>query len=190
MTVLGPVFWHDLVRISRRQRVTLWRVVYAGLLLAAILLLYVEQLPQADLFVGSVIKKPEQMASFANSFSLHSWRCSLRPLSFPRRLLAANAITEERKQEHAVVPVHYAPDQSRDRRRQTAHSARASRDARADRTAGARADAILRRDRSESCAGQFPGGRADRAQSWMRRLGLRHPARRNRKMALGGRINC
>ena len=68
MTVLGPVFWYDLVRIARRQRVTLWRVVYATLLLAAIMLLYVEELPQADLFSGGVIKQREQMANFANAF--------------------------------------------------------------------------------------------------------------------------
>ena len=96
MTVLGPVFWYDLVRIARRQRVTLWRVVYAGLLLAAILLLYVEELPQANLFGGGVIKQREQMSSFANAFFATFVAVQFAAVIFFTPALAANAITEER----------------------------------------------------------------------------------------------
>src|SRR5262245_62583137 len=96
MPVLGPVFWHDLVRIARRQRVTLWRVVYAGLLLAAILLLYVEKLPNADLFSGGVIHRREQMAEFANAFlrgsvAGNSRRAFFLPPGLPPNALARGA---------------------------------------------------------------------------------------------------
>jgi ABC-type transport system involved in multi-copper enzyme maturation permease subunit len=96
MSILGPVFWHDLVRIARRQRVTLWRVAYGGLLLAAILLLYIEELPQAGLFTGGFVKQREQMSSFANAFFAAFVAVQFAAVILFTPALAANAITEER----------------------------------------------------------------------------------------------
>ena len=48
MKLLGPVFWYDLVRIARRQRLALWRATYGLALLAALFLLYTTMLPPGD----------------------------------------------------------------------------------------------------------------------------------------------
>jgi ABC-type transport system involved in multi-copper enzyme maturation permease subunit len=96
MSFLGPVFWHDLVRIARRQRVTLFRVVYAALLLAALLLLYVEKLPSAELFGGGIIHRREQLAEFANAFFAAFVAVQFAAVILFTPALAANALAEER----------------------------------------------------------------------------------------------
>lgn len=96
MTVFGPVFWHDLVRLARRQRVTTWRIVYASLLLIAILVLYVEQLPTVDLLAGGTVANHEQMAGFANAFFAAFVAVQFAAVILFTPALAANAIAEER----------------------------------------------------------------------------------------------
>ena len=95
MQVLGPVFWHDLVRISRRQKLTSWRVAYALLLLAAFLLLYVEKLPNADLFAGGRVPG-KAMQEFAGAFFAAFVAVQFAAVILFTPALAANAVAEER----------------------------------------------------------------------------------------------
>lgn len=96
MSIFGPVFWHDLVRVARRQRVTTWRIAYAGLLLVAVLILYVDQLPTVDLFHGGSVQNHEQMAGFANAFFAAFIAVQFAAVILFTPALAANAIAEER----------------------------------------------------------------------------------------------
>jgi ABC-type transport system involved in multi-copper enzyme maturation permease subunit len=65
-------------------------------LLAAILLLYVEKLPSADLFSGGVIHRREQMAEFANAFFAAFVGVQFAAVILFTPALAANAVAEER----------------------------------------------------------------------------------------------
>ena len=64
MKLLGPVFWYDLVRVARRQRLALWRTLYASALLVAMYVMYASAFPDASLFWGSRVKGNE-LAAFA-----------------------------------------------------------------------------------------------------------------------------
>src|SRR5262245_28357087 len=95
MRVLGPVFWHDLVSIARRQRVTLWRVTYAVTLLAALLVLYSEKLPRAGIFAGGRVR-PEDLSAFAVAFFATFIIVQFAVVILITPALAANAFADER----------------------------------------------------------------------------------------------
>jgi ABC-type transport system involved in multi-copper enzyme maturation permease subunit len=95
LKLLGPVFCHDLVGLARRQRLTLRRVVYAALLLIAILILYVEKLPYTYLFDSSRAS-PAQMREFAESFFAAFITVQFAAVILFMPALTANALAEER----------------------------------------------------------------------------------------------
>lgn len=95
MHFLGPVFWHDLVGIARRQRVTLARVAYGLTLLAALLVLYTEKLPRADLFSGGRVRA-EDLASFGEAFFAAFLVVQFTAVILITPALAANALGDER----------------------------------------------------------------------------------------------
>src|SRR5262245_63028231 len=95
MNLLGPVFWYDLVRLARRQRLALWRAVYGLALLTALLLLYVEYLPQADLVSGGVVRGKDA-AAFAGAFFAAFVTVQFAAVVLLTPALAANALAEEK----------------------------------------------------------------------------------------------
>lgn len=95
MQFLGPVFWHDLVSIARRQRVTLTRVAYGLALLAALLLLYTEKLPRVDILSGGRVRA-EDLAAFGEAFFAAFLVVQFAAVILITPALAANALAEER----------------------------------------------------------------------------------------------
>src|SRR4051812_28633773 len=95
MKLLGPVFWYDLVRLARRQRLALTRAVYGLALLAVLLLLYVEKLPHADLLAGGRVR-PAEAADFAAASFYAFITVQLAAVILLTPALAANSLVEEK----------------------------------------------------------------------------------------------
>jgi ABC-type transport system involved in multi-copper enzyme maturation permease subunit len=93
MRILGPVFWYDLVRVARRQRLALWRAAYGLALLAALFLLYVDSLPHA--WLGGRVK-PDDAAAFAGRFFAVFAALQFAAVILITPALTANALAEER----------------------------------------------------------------------------------------------
>lgn len=96
MRLLGPVFWHDLVGIARRQRVTLWRVLYIFTLLAVLLVLYIEKLPRANNVLTGGRVRPEDLTAFGVAFFATFVIVQFALVILITPALAANALAGER----------------------------------------------------------------------------------------------
>jgi ABC-type transport system involved in multi-copper enzyme maturation permease subunit len=94
MRLLGPVFWYDLVRVARRQRLALWRALYGLVLLAALFLLYTSMLPHA--WLGGARVKPDDAAAFAGYFFAVFVALQFAAVVLLTPALAANALAEEK----------------------------------------------------------------------------------------------
>src|SRR5262245_8353139 len=94
MRLLGPVFWYDLVRVARRQRLALWRAVYGLALLAALFLLYSTMLPHA--WLGGARVRPDEAANFAARFFAVFTALQFAAVILLTPALTANALAEER----------------------------------------------------------------------------------------------
>jgi ABC-type transport system involved in multi-copper enzyme maturation permease subunit len=97
MKILGPVFWYDLVRVARRQRLALWRALYASALLVALYLMYASAFPYAELFGGARVKGGE-MAAFATQFFALFAAVQFGAIILLTPALTASALAEERSQ--------------------------------------------------------------------------------------------
>jgi len=97
MKLLGPVFWYDLVRVARRQRLALWRALYASLLLVALYLMYASTFPYAGLFWGYRVKGNE-LAAFATQFFGLFAAVQFGAIILLTPALTAGALAEERSQ--------------------------------------------------------------------------------------------
>jgi ABC-type transport system involved in multi-copper enzyme maturation permease subunit len=95
MKFLGPVFWYDLVRVARRQRLALWRALYASALLVAMYLMYASNFPYAGLFWGSKVKGAE-LAAFATQFFALFAAVQFGAIILLTPALTAGALAEER----------------------------------------------------------------------------------------------
>jgi ABC-type transport system involved in multi-copper enzyme maturation permease subunit len=73
MPLLGPLFFHDLVRLARRSRGNLLRCLFALTLLAVLGLVYAQRFPNHDLFALTVSSGPSlpipELARFAEAFA-------------------------------------------------------------------------------------------------------------------------
>src|SRR5262245_56708946 len=96
MKLLGPVFWYDLVRVARRQRLAAWRAVYAAGLLVALYVLYVQAFPRAGLFWGQYVQNGSELAAFATTFFGVFALMQFAAVILITPALAANAVAEER----------------------------------------------------------------------------------------------
>jgi ABC-type transport system involved in multi-copper enzyme maturation permease subunit len=94
MRLLGPVFWYDLVRIARRQKLALWRTLYGLALLVALFLLYTNALPHA--WLGGTHIKPADAAAFANQFFAVFSVLQFAAVIFLTPAMTATALAEER----------------------------------------------------------------------------------------------
>src|SRR5262249_1395077 len=94
MRLLGPVFWLDLVRVARRQRLALWRAAYGLALLAALFLLYSSAMP--DAWLGGAGVKPDEAAAFAGQFFAVFVALEFAAVILLTPALTANALAEER----------------------------------------------------------------------------------------------
>src|SRR5262245_5910574 len=96
MKLLGPVFWYDLIRVARRQRLALCRALDALALLAALYLLYVRWFPTASLLGGATTQGPN-MAEFATFFFGAFAAVQFAAVILLTPALTANALAEERE---------------------------------------------------------------------------------------------
>jgi ABC-type transport system involved in multi-copper enzyme maturation permease subunit len=94
MKFVGPVFWYDLVRIARRQRLALWRAAYGLALLVALFLLYTSDFPHT--WLGSVRVKPADAAAFATRFFAVFTLVQFAAVILLTPALTANALGEEK----------------------------------------------------------------------------------------------
>lgn len=97
MKFLGPVFWYDLVRVARRQRLALWRALYASALLVSMYLMYASAFPHAGLFWGYRVKGAE-LAAFATQFFAIFVALQFGAIILLTPALTANALADERSQ--------------------------------------------------------------------------------------------
>src|SRR4051812_24726655 len=72
--VVGPLFYHDLVRLARRGRSTLLRFVYGLFLLLALYAVYQQTFPHISFFshpfaTGATLR-PSDMARFSANFAV------------------------------------------------------------------------------------------------------------------------
>src|SRR4051812_17744981 len=94
MRLLGPVFWYDLVRVARRQRLALRRAWYGFALLVALYLLYTSVLPHA--WLGGASVKPGDAAAFAGYFFAVFVVLQFAAVTLLTPALTAGALAEER----------------------------------------------------------------------------------------------
>jgi ABC-type transport system involved in multi-copper enzyme maturation permease subunit len=98
MKILGPVFWYDLIRVARRQRLALWRALYASALLVALYLLYATTFPQAGLLSGTEVGRNQlgELAAFATYFFAVFAALQFAAVVILTPALTAGALAEER----------------------------------------------------------------------------------------------
>ncbi|MFO0807888.1 MAG: ABC transporter permease subunit [Gemmataceae bacterium] len=94
MNFLGPVFWHDLVRVARRQRLALWRAIYGLALLLALALVYANTMPPSVWLGGHL--RPGEEAAFADGFLTVFTVAQFAAVILLTPALAANALAEEK----------------------------------------------------------------------------------------------
>lgn len=94
MTLFGPVFRHDLVRVARRQPLALWRALYALGLLIALALVYVNTMPP-DVWFGGYVR-PGAEAQFASSFLTVFTLAQFAAVILLTPAAAANSLAEEK----------------------------------------------------------------------------------------------
>jgi ABC-type transport system involved in multi-copper enzyme maturation permease subunit len=100
-TLIGPLFWYDLVRLARRGRSTLLRCTYALFLLLALYAVYDTHFPQASLFGDSLATAPKvpanQMAHFSANFAIALIALQVLAVVVLTPAYLAGAIAEERE---------------------------------------------------------------------------------------------
>lgn len=98
--VLGPLFWDELVRVTRRGAQFRLRTAYALFLLVSLLVAYLNEFREANpvaLILGGAGEVPrERMTAFAETFFHVFLFCQLVALTAVTPVFAGGAVTEEK----------------------------------------------------------------------------------------------
>jgi ABC-type transport system involved in multi-copper enzyme maturation permease subunit len=97
---LGPLFWHELVRLARRGVQPRLRAVYAGLLLVGLLVIYLRVFSNTDplalLFDSSLQLPQDEKSTFTETFTYVYFLVQLIAVSLITPVYAGGAIAEEK----------------------------------------------------------------------------------------------
>lgn len=97
---LGPLFWHELVRLARRGTQPRLRALYAGLLLVGLLVIYLRVFSNTDpvalLFDSSLQLPQDEKSTFTETFTYVYFLVQLIAVSLITPVYAGGAIAEEK----------------------------------------------------------------------------------------------